>query len=370
MKTAVYAGSFDPLTNGHLWMIQEGARLFDQVVVAIGINPDKKCAFSLEERVEMLRKSTRTFPNVKVDSFENQFLVQYAHSIGAQYMLRGIRTEGDYEYERGMRYVNSDLNPNIVTDFLMPPREIVEVSSSLVKGLVGPQGWEEVVEGYVPRNVYNKFLVKYGGLQGRWKELWQRCGARGEGKEEYDELVALYGEPQRAYHNLVHIAHVLRELDQAKSLLENQEQVEMGLWYHDSIYNTRKKDNVEKSTALAQQRLSRAGVRPSFIEGVTALILPTEHQVIPSTADGKHLVDMDLSILGKPELEFDEYELDIREEYAWVPEEQFKVGRRAILHGFLEREHIYSTDFFRQRYEIQAQKNIERSMAQLGLAIS
>src|SRR3989344_2311309 len=118
MKKAVYAGSFDPLTNGHLWMIEAGANLFDELVVAIGINPDKKHAFSLEDRISMLKRSTRNFSNVKIDSFENKFLVNYASSVNAQYILRGIRTEGDYEYERGMRHVNSDLNPKIATTFL------------------------------------------------------------------------------------------------------------------------------------------------------------------------------------------------------------------------------------------------------------
>lgn len=163
MRKAVYAGSFDPITNGHLWMIQEGSKLFEKLVVAIGINPDKKYSFSLEDRVDMLRKSTRTFPNVKVDSFENEFLINYTNSVGAQYLLRGIRTEGDYEYERGMRYINTDLNPQIVTVFLIPPRELVEVSSSFVKGLVGPNGWEKVIKKYVPEPVYEKFLEKFKG---------------------------------------------------------------------------------------------------------------------------------------------------------------------------------------------------------------
>src|SRR3989344_5618372 len=168
MKRAVYAGSFDPLTNGHFWMVERGARLFDELVVVVGINPDKKYAFSLEDKIDMLRRSTRSFPNVRVDSFENEFLVNYTNSVNAQYILRGIRTEGDYEYERGMRYINSDLNPQIVTLFLMPPRGLAEISSSFVKGLVGPNGWEEVIESYVPRTVYDKFLVTFKGLQKRW----------------------------------------------------------------------------------------------------------------------------------------------------------------------------------------------------------
>src|SRR5690349_18907493 len=110
-RLAVYAGSFDPLTIGHVWMIEQGIRLFDQVVVAIGVNPDKRYAFGLEERVEMLRSSTKGYRNVKVDTFSNQFLIDYARSVGGSHILRGIRSESDYEYERVMRNINGDLNP-------------------------------------------------------------------------------------------------------------------------------------------------------------------------------------------------------------------------------------------------------------------
>ena len=161
MRRAVYAGSFDPITNGHMWMIEQGASLFDELVVAIGINPDKKCTFSLGERMDMLKEVTKEISGVRVDQFENQFLVNYAGSVDAQYILRGIRTEADYEFERGMRNVNSDLNSDIGTVFLIPPREIVEVSSSLVKGLIGPDGWKEIVKDYVPEPVYEALIGKY-----------------------------------------------------------------------------------------------------------------------------------------------------------------------------------------------------------------
>jgi pantetheine-phosphate adenylyltransferase len=157
-RLAVYAGSFDPLTIGHLWMIEQGVSLFDRLVVAIGINPDKKYQFTLEDRLQMLRESLRCFPNLSITSFSNAYLIDYAQSVGATHILRGIRSAADYEYERTMRNINADLDPAICTVFLMPPRDIAEVSSSMVKGLVGPKGWQKVVRKYVPPAVYRRFM--------------------------------------------------------------------------------------------------------------------------------------------------------------------------------------------------------------------
>jgi pantetheine-phosphate adenylyltransferase len=155
---AVYAGSFDPLTVGHLWMIEQGAGLFDRLIVAIGVNPEKRSLFSVEDRLTMIRKSTDRLPNVETEAFTNQFLIHYAKEKGAGYILRGIRSESDYEYERGMRNINSDLNSEITSVFLMPPRDIAEVSSSVVKGLVGPSGWEVIVKRYTPQPVFERIL--------------------------------------------------------------------------------------------------------------------------------------------------------------------------------------------------------------------
>ena len=157
-RLGVYAGSFDPPTVGHLWMIEEGVRLFDELIVAVGVNPDKKYTFSLEARLEMLRASTKGFSNARVTSFANRYLIHYAQSVGASHVLRGIRTESDYEYERSMRNINGDLDAKICTIFLMPPRGIAEVSSSMVRGLVGPKGWQKIVRKYLSDSVYKKFL--------------------------------------------------------------------------------------------------------------------------------------------------------------------------------------------------------------------
>jgi pantetheine-phosphate adenylyltransferase len=157
-RLGVYAGSFDPLTVGHQWMIQEGVRLFEHLIVAVGINPDKKNTFSLEDRLAMLRESCRQFSNVEVASFSNLYLIDYAKSVGASHILRGIRSAGDYEFERTMRNINGDLDPKICTVFLIPPRDIAEVSSSMVKGMIGPTGWRRIVRKYVPAPVYRQLL--------------------------------------------------------------------------------------------------------------------------------------------------------------------------------------------------------------------
>ena len=157
-RRAVYAGSFDPPTLGHLWMIQEAQSLFDELIVAIGTNPEKRSTYTIEERRAMLDAITHPFPNVRISVFENRFLVDYAREAKANFIVRGIRSAADYEYERSMRYINSDIAPEISTVFLMPPREIAEVSSTMVKGLVGPQGWRDMIGRYLPDPVYQKIL--------------------------------------------------------------------------------------------------------------------------------------------------------------------------------------------------------------------
>lgn len=154
MKTAVYAGSFDPPTNGHLWMIERGLELFDRLIVAIGTNPQKSYSFTVPQRLELLHASLPSCERMVISEFNNRYLVDYAKEREAAYILRGIRTADDYEYERVMRHINSDLAPDITTVFLMPPRDIAELSSSMVKGLIGPAGWEETVRRYVPAPVF------------------------------------------------------------------------------------------------------------------------------------------------------------------------------------------------------------------------
>jgi pantetheine-phosphate adenylyltransferase len=164
MRTAVYAGSFDPPTNGHLWMIEQGLEMFDRLIVAIGSNPSKNYSFTVEERLELLRASTQASERLVIAHFDNRYLVDYAKKMGAKYILRGIRSSNDYEYERVMRHINSDMAPEVTTVFLMPPRDMAELSSNMIKGLTGPTGWEETVSRYVPPPVFQALAARGGSL--------------------------------------------------------------------------------------------------------------------------------------------------------------------------------------------------------------
>lgn len=163
MKRAVYAGSFDPLTLGHMWIIEQGLKMFDELIVAIGENPLKKYTFSLENRLDMIRASVIPLKNsdkIVVEHFSNKFLVNYAVERKASFIIRGIRNIADFEFERAIRNINSDFEggKEITPVFLIPPRELSELSSSFVKGLRGPEGWELIAKKSVTEPVFKHLL--------------------------------------------------------------------------------------------------------------------------------------------------------------------------------------------------------------------
>jgi len=161
MTTAIYAGTFDPVTDGHVWVITQGVRLFGKLIVATAVNPAKKTMFSLEERQQMLKESVPPFRNVAFETIDNRYLVDYASERNIDWMLRGIRNEADAAYEKTLRTINADRDASIQTVYVMPPHELCEVSSSLVKGLVGPDGWEDLVGKYVPDPVLDKLKERH-----------------------------------------------------------------------------------------------------------------------------------------------------------------------------------------------------------------
>jgi pantetheine-phosphate adenylyltransferase len=155
---AIYPGTFDPITNGHLDLIHRGLRIFDRIIVAVAEGSFKKSLFNVEERLEMIREALADTPNVTIDSFPG-LLVNYVKSQNAQVILRGLRAVTDFEYEFQMAMMNRRMEPDIVTVFLMTSLRWVFLSSSILKEAAVHGG---DIEGMVPELVYRKLREKFG----------------------------------------------------------------------------------------------------------------------------------------------------------------------------------------------------------------
>jgi pantetheine-phosphate adenylyltransferase len=157
-RIAVYAGSFDPVTNGHVDILSRGAPLFDEVVLAVGHNPAKRGLLTLEQRLDILRAVAAPLPNVRVDVFEG-LLVDYCRRIGAMAILRGLRTVTDFEFEFKIGLANRDMAPQVETVFLFTDPNLLFVSSSLVREIAGYGG---DVSRYVPEAALEPLLTALG----------------------------------------------------------------------------------------------------------------------------------------------------------------------------------------------------------------
>ena len=155
-RIALYAGSFDPLTNGHVDIISRGARLFDRIIVAILVNAEKSPLFTMDERVEITRSVFKTHSNVEVDTFDG-LLVDYVERRDAQVIVRGLRAVSDFEFEFQMALMNRRLKPKIETVFMMPAEQYTYISSRLIKEVFSLGGR---VEGLVPELVEQRLRGK------------------------------------------------------------------------------------------------------------------------------------------------------------------------------------------------------------------
>ena len=158
--TAVYPGSFDPITNGHLDILSRGVGMFDRIIVAILRNPDKDPLFPLDERIEILKSVVRRWSSVQIESFDG-LLVEFARSRGAQVIVRGLRALSDFEYEFQMTLMNQRLEPGIQTVFMMPSETYSYVSSRLVKEVARLGG---DVTGLVPPEVATRLKQRFAPI--------------------------------------------------------------------------------------------------------------------------------------------------------------------------------------------------------------
>ena len=201
-----------------------------------------------------------------------------------------------------------------------------------------------------------------------WEMRWTRTAlALGvdANATERDAVLTRYAEPHRSYHTLRHLDECFERLERVRTKAQHLGELDLALWYHDAVYDPRASDNEARSADLAVSAMARAGLLAVARDRVRALIMATWHDALPLTGDAALLVDVDLGILAAEPKRFDEYEGEIRAEYAWVPGPIFRNKRRAVLRGFTERSRIYSSGAFDDD-EPRAQVNLARSIARLG----
>ena len=201
-----------------------------------------------------------------------------------------------------------------------------------------------------------------------WHETWLSAGARTLDAALHDALIASYQEPRRAYHTLQHLREALALLPRWAAAGPNPARVALALWFHDAVYDPQARGHVNerRSAAWARAAAWAAGTSDETAEALHALVMATCHDAEPIGPDAQLLVDIDLAILGAAPARFDEYERQVRAEYAHVPDEAFREGRRRVLQQFLERPVIYRTPQAQGALERRARANLARSIAALS----
>lgn len=200
----------------------------------------------------------------------------------------------------------------------------------------------------------------------RWHLLLDQFRIDGQCRETYSALLKAYQQKHRHYHNLQHISDCLTHLDIVREQCNFPAETELALWFHDAIYRTRSTTNERDSAKWADNFLRAGGIEEEIRQRVFSYIMATCHQVPVGENDAKLIADIDLAILGQPAARYDQFEKQIRREYRWVPRPLFRRKRREVLQSFLERDSIYSTDFFVNRYENPARGNLRRAISDLS----
>lgn len=356
-KSALYAGSFDPITKGHLWVIKRAVKLFDHLYIGVASNPNKKTYLTIEERVSMIKGVLNEYGLVRVSVIPmdtSKFTVSLMKEKNIKWFIRGIRNSADFEYENSLIQINNDIADkedwSIETLFFTPPNSLSNISSSMVRGLLPFKGWRGVIKEYVDESVYLRLLKK---------ELVDRYHISTNKSKDLEK----YFERGRYYHNIEHIYNMCEEFEELLNgkIFNNKPLIIESILYHDLFYDSMLPDRENVQLSIDYYR----GVFNDFYDknwkkNVVELIETTDY----SKGKRSILTDLDLSILGKPEKEYDLYCEKIRKEYAWVEESLYCKERIKILENISSKP-IYENQYFIDKYEVQAKKNIEREIVQL-----
>lgn len=208
-------------------------------------------------------------------------------------------------------------------------------------------------------------------FEARWTELGDRIGVvdKVAWERAFDAITAMYSEDGRYYHSLKHVQDCVEKVKIGKEIATDINAVEVALWFHDAFNDVYRHDNEERSAIFARESLINAGVNRKFAENVERIILFTKHKVRPKDIDAQLAVDIDLSSLAAPREIFVKNTEDIRKEFSRVDTASFRRGRAELLQGFLDRDPLYMTEPFRERYEEAAKDNLRKTIKELRAAV-
>lgn len=369
MKKIAFTGSFDPITKGHLWVVQEGLEMAEKVVLMIAVNPNKKYMFSEQERKEMIFKSLVEYGienRVDIVISRNEYVAQSAMDLGCNYLIRGIRSSNDFDYESLIQKANTEVLGGSKTIFVMPPRDLESVSSSFIKNFLGPVGWHWNIKKFISNAVYDalikKYLttciVKYTGLD-----------LNEENQEKFVEMVLKQYE-NRPYHNIDHIIHCFQELEWFLSNTEqksniNIHDVGLAIIAHDIIYGAKEKQLDEELSAKWLENYLKT-INQERKE-VLDIILSTAHlsgKYNVDTIEKELMTSIDLAILGQRNEIYKRYADAVRKEYDYVTDSDYIDGRKKAI-SYLLNQKLFLNEIF-DKYEEKAKYNMLEEIEKLS----
>ena len=369
--TLGFAGTLDMMTNGHLWVIQEAAKMADHVVILLPENPAKTPLTPVDRRKELIEQALfdAKIYDITVGIIKQEYTARAAQRMGINYMIRGIRSASEFDYEKQLNHTNVHEIGGVSTIFVVPPNDVAHISSSYVKSMMGssPIGWHNEVQKLVPPVIYNHLRDKW--LLQQWLSIWPQ---NEDAATWWAHVTKQYNGKDRYYHNLDHIVHMLTELD-AWAANTNADPkalttLKRAAWFHDVIYHT-----AESKTGTSEELSAQfwEGCQLIFhadedVTPVATLIRITNH--FQAKTLSHPLMDVmlgaDLAILGQPAHLYDEYAVHIREEYSSYGELEYTRGRLDALQT-LSKGTIFKDPYFFAKYEADAVANIAREITTL-----
>jgi pantetheine-phosphate adenylyltransferase len=357
MKTCLYAGSFDPISHGHQFIVEQALSMFDRVIICVGTNSEKNTMFSIDERVNLIKKIYANNDKIIVTSSKDTFLANFCRDYKVDINVRGIRSVKDYEYELQLQYINNSINKNLKTIYLIPPSEYAGLSSSVIKSMVGLNEWKIAIKLFAEPCVIQALDIKYWELKIR-RIIDETLKNNAFCNMDFYYLLekalqkVMYNYTNnRYYHDLKHIYEML-ELNK-KINTNSAERMKM-FWatlYHDIVYIPNCSDNELASAELFESDVKKDNV-------IKQMILATKKHEKNNNERINEFVDMDMAILAAESERFIEYERYISEEYSSIDRNKYVKRRIDFMKNLLNSDEIFHSATFKNLEE-KARTNIK-----------